>query len=271
MVLKGAPGARAPAAAPSPSPRRPWETTPCAQRLSVSPRFFARRAAASPGLYSGGDRMTRGWSLYLHPLRKRQRAWAGLILTPCAVAGGCALRSRRHRPVCLPFWVRERGRCEGESSSGSYLGVSVLHRTGGRIQAWALLGTVVPQEGPARGLGPTHPSRRLRLAPRLPSGPELCCGSGGGHGTPHPQVPPLRSPGRCQWRAPRVLSQVDTRARAWVPGAAHVTVRDVTNVLRERTTHIRRFLVEGNSGKYSVSGRGRRWLSGSLPSCPLRV
>lgn len=54
--------------------------------------------------------------------------WASLILTPCAVAGGCALRSHRHRPVCLPFWVRELGCCEGQSSSGSYMGVSVLHR-----------------------------------------------------------------------------------------------------------------------------------------------
>lgn len=65
-------------------------------------------------------------------------------------------------------------------------------------------------------------------------------------GHPHPQVPPLRSPGRCQRRAPRVLSQVDTRARAWALGGSSCH-RELRNILRERTTHIRMFLVEGNS------------------------
>lgn len=72
MVLKGAPGARAPTDASLPSPRRPRETTLCAQRLSVSPHFSAQRPAASPSLYSRGDRATRGWSVCLHPLGKHQ-------------------------------------------------------------------------------------------------------------------------------------------------------------------------------------------------------
>lgn len=133
MVLKGAPGARAPTDASLPSPRRPRETAPGNDPVRTASLGFAPLlcpvARCLPKPVQPGRQGDSGVECVSAPAGEAPGPrWASLILTPCAVAGGCALRSHRHRPVCLPFWVRELGCCEGQSSSGSYMGVSVLHR-----------------------------------------------------------------------------------------------------------------------------------------------